>query len=123
MDNKLPIRINTEYCRISINRKTIAAIGDPTFIHLGYDPDIKSLMILGTWVDDTKAVRVTFTRSGSFYIYSKKLIEGIRQVGNVMTYPGSYLLYGIKIKNAPAISFCLADADKMCDGIPGESSL
>lgn len=119
MENELTLRIDTKYNRISIHRKTIAAIGDPTFIHLGYDPELKSLMILGTWVDDTRAVRVSFDSSGSFYIHSKRLIEGIRQVGNVLTQSGSFLLYGEKVKNVPAVSFCLTRADEFS----GESSL
>lgn len=118
-ENELTLRIDTKYNRISIHRKTITAIGDPTFIHFGYEPKLKSLMILGTWVDDTGAVRVVFDSSGSFYIHSKRLIEGIRHVGNVLTQPGSFLLYGEKVKSVPAVSFCLKNADK----ISGESTL
>ena len=118
-ENELTLRIDTKYNRISIHRKTIAAIGDPTFIHFGYEPKLKSLMILGTWVDDTGAVRVSFDSSGSFYIHSKRFIEGIRQVGNVLTQPGSFLLYGEKVKSVPAVSFCL----KKADIISGESTL
>jgi hypothetical protein len=118
-ENELTLRIDTKYNRISIHRKTIAAIGDPTFIHFGYESESKSLMILGTWVDDTRAVRVSFDSSGSFYIHSKRLIEGIRQVGNVLMQPGSFLMFGEKVKNVPAVSFSLKNADKLS----GESTL
>ena len=119
MVNELTLRIDTKYNRISIHRKTITAIGNPTFIHLGYEPELKSLMILGTWIDDTKAIKLIYDSSGSFCIHSKKLIEGIRLVGNVLMHPGSFLLYGEKVKNVAAVSFCL----KKADIISGESTL
>ena len=72
-ENELTLRIDTKYNRISIHRKTIAAIGDPTFIHFGYEPKLKSLMILGTWVDDTGAVRVSLTVPALFISTAKDL--------------------------------------------------
>ena len=57
-EQELKIRISTRYNRICIHRKTMKAIGDPTYIHLGYRSDTKELMVLGTWVDDRKSIRV-----------------------------------------------------------------
>jgi len=105
------IRIDTRYNRICIHRKTLKAIGDPLFIHLGYLAKTKELMVLGTWVDDRKSIRVRFNNSGSFFVVSKALIEGIRSVSGILKENGSYLAVGKKADNIPAISFSLSDAE------------
>ena len=97
-EQELKIRISTRYNRICIHRKTMKAIGDPTYIHLGYRSDTKELMVLGTWVDDRKSIRVRYTASGSFYINSKGLIEGIRSVSSILTEDGSYVVAGSSVK-------------------------
>lgn len=104
------IRIDTRYNRICIHRKTLKAIGDPLFIHLGYLAKTKELMVLGTWVDDRKSIRVRFDGSGSFFVVSKALIEGIRSVSGILKGNGSYLAVGKKAETIPAISFSLAEA-------------
>lgn len=104
------IRIDTKYSRICIHRKTLNAIDNPRFIHLGYQSKTKELMILGTWVDDRKSIRVRYNSSGSFYINSKGLIEGIRSVSNILLDDASYLAAGKKADSLPAISFSLSEA-------------
>jgi len=115
-EQELKIRISTRYNRICIHRKTMKAIGDPTYIHLGYRSDTKELMVLGTWVDDRKSIRVRYTASGSFYINSKGLVEGIRSVSQVLLGDGSYIVTGEKADHIPAISFPLADAELSSEG-------
>lgn len=109
-EQELTIRIDARYNRICIHRKTLKAIGDPTFVHLGYHAKTKELMVLGTWVDDRKSIRVRFDGAGSFYINSKGLIEGIRSVSQIMMEDTSYLVKGKKTDQLPAISFSLSDA-------------
>ena len=104
------IRIDTKYNRICIHRKTLNAIDNPRFIHLGYQAKTKELMVLGTWVDDRKSIRVRYNSSGSFYINSKGLIEGIRSVSNILLDDASYLAAGKKADSLPAISFSLSEA-------------
>ena len=110
-DQELTIRIDTRYNRFCIHRKTLKAIGNPTYIHLGYRADMKELMVLGTWVDDRKSIRVRYTGSGSFYINSKGLIEGVRSVSHILLEDGSYIVAGKKVDHFPAISFSLASAE------------
>ena len=109
-EQELTIRIDTKYNRFCIHRKTLKAIGNPAFVHLGYRADTKELMVLGTWVDDRRSIRVRYTGSGSFYINSKGLIEGIRSVSQILLKEGSYIVAGEKADQLPAISFSLADA-------------
>lgn len=109
-NQELTIRIDTRYNRFCIHRKALKAIGNPTYIHLGYRADTKELMVLGTWVDDRKSIRVRYTGSGSFYVNSKGLIEGIRSVSRILLEDGSYIVAGKKAEQFPAISFPLAGA-------------
>ena len=109
-DQGLKMRIDTRYNRFCIHKKALKAIGDPAFIHLGYRADTKELMVLGTWVDDRRSIRVRYTGAGSFYITSKGLVEGIRSVSNILLKDGSYIVTGQKADYLPAISFSLADA-------------
>lgn len=109
-EQDLTMRIDTRYNRICIHRKTLKAIGNPAFVHLGYRADTKELMVLGTWIDDRKSIRVRYTGSGSFYINSKGLIEGIRSVSQILLKDDSYIVAGVKSDRLPAISFCLTEA-------------
>ena len=109
-EQELTIRIDTRYNRFCIHRKTLRAIGNPTYIHLGYRADTKALMVLGTWVDDRKSIRVRYTGSGSFYVNSKGLIEGIRSVSQILLEDVSYIVAGEKADQFPAIFFPLAGA-------------
>ncbi|MBR0457382.1 MAG: hypothetical protein IJJ01_12025 [Firmicutes bacterium] len=119
-EQELTIRIDTRYNRICIHRKTLKAIGNPTFVHLGYRADTKELMVLGTWIDDRKSIRVRYTGSGSFYINSKGLIEGIRSVSQILLNNDSYIVVGIKADQLPAISFCLTEAIISPEGGPAD---
>lgn len=103
----LSIRIDTRYNRINLHKNTLKAIGNPEYIHLGYQPKIKTLMLFGTWVDEQKAVHLRFNKSGSCYVHSKAMIEGIRRTSGVLTGEGSYLLYGELSNNFPAVCFPL----------------
>ena len=87
-EQELTIRIDTRYNRFCIHRKTLRAIGDPAFVCLGYRAQTKELMLLGTWTDERGSIRVRYDGSGSFYINSKGLIEGIRCVSNILLKDG-----------------------------------
>ena len=109
-EQELTIRIDTRYNRFCIHRKTLRAIGDPAFVCLGYRAQTKELMLLGTWTDERGSIRVRYDGSGSFYINSKGLIEGIRSVSKILLNDGSYIVTGEPAGKMPALSFSLADA-------------
>lgn len=108
-EKDLSLRIDFRSHRITIHKTTLREIGDPAFIHLGVHPGTMNLVVLGTWVDERRAIRVRFTKAGSFYIYSKPLIEGIQRVAHFPEIKTSCLLKGKKIGSIPAISFSLRD--------------
>lgn len=108
-DKDLSLRIDIRNHRICIHKATLREIGDPAFIHLGVHPGSMNLVVLGTWVDERRAIRVRFTKAGAFYIHSKPLIEGIRSVARFPEMKNSCLLKGKKIGSIPAISFSLRD--------------
>ena len=105
----LSLRIDIRNHRISIHKATLREIGEPAFIHLGVHPGTMNLIVLGTWIDERRAIRVRFTKAGAFYIHSKPLIEGIMSVAHFPEKRNSYLLKGKKIGTIPAISFSLRD--------------
>ena len=103
------LRINTRYNRIGIHRHTLESIGNPEFIHLGFHPTSGRLMVLGTWGDEKKAIRVHYDQKGSFYFYSKSLINGIRMINGALNKQGSYLFKGTLIDSIPAICFSVCE--------------
>ena len=108
-EKDLSLRIDIRNHRICIHKATLREIGDPAFIHLGVHPGSMNLVVLGTWVDERRAIRVRFTKAGSFFVNSKPLIEGIRSVVRVPETKNSFLLKGKKIGSIPAIAFSLHD--------------
>ena len=108
-DKDLSLRINVCHHRICIHKAALREIGDPAFIHLGVHPPTMNLVVLGTWIDERRAIRVRFTKTGSFYIHSKPLIEGICNLAHFPETKNSCLLRGKKIGSIPAISFSLRE--------------
>ncbi len=109
------IRIDTRYFRICIHRQALKAIGEPTFLNFGYDPDTMRLLVVGSWVDDRKSIRVRYDNSGSVYVFSKPLLQGIRQVSHVLTARGSYIVEGEARKTDKLLIFPLAKAEKISE--------
>ena len=91
----LSLRIDFRNHRICIHKTTLREIGEPAFIHLGVHPGTMNLVVLGTWVDERRAIRVRYTKSGSFFVHSKPLIEGIRSAAHFPETDNSYLLKGL----------------------------
>ena len=114
-EKELFLRIDTRHNSLCIHRPTLESIGNPEFIHLGFHPKSKKLMVLGTWIDEKKAIRVKYDRGESFYIYSKSLIDGIRMISGSLKKQGSYLLKGKKAASIPAISFSVAEEETEFD--------
>ena len=114
-EKELLLRIDTRRSSLCIHRPTLESIGNPEYIHLGFHPKSKKLMVLGTWIDEKKAIRVKYDRGESFYIYSKSLIDGIRMITGSLEKQGSYLLKGKKALSIPAISFSVAEEEAEFD--------
>ena len=87
------LRIDTRYNRMCIHRQALKAIGDPSFLSLGYDPESKRLMVMSS-IEDGKSLRVRHDSSGSVYVRSKPLLTGIRQVSHILEHTGTYLVEG-----------------------------
>lgn len=104
------IRIDTRYYKICIHRQALKQIQNPPFLNFGYDPDTMRLLVIGTWVDDRKSVRVRYDNSGSVYVFSKSLLTGIREVSHILTEIGSYLVEGEVREDEKLLIFPLNDA-------------
>ena len=105
------LRIDTRYFRMCIHRQALKAISDPLFLHFGYDPETTRLLIVGSWVDDRKSVRVRYDNSGSVYVYSKPLLQGIRQVSHVLMDRASYIVEGTAQESERILIFPLGKAE------------
>lgn len=116
-EKRLSLRVDSRNYRICIHRSTLREIGEPAFIHLGVHPDTMSLIVLGTWIDERRAIRVRFSKGGSFFVNSKPLIAGIQSSAHLLEVPGSYLLKGKKIGSIPAIAFSLRDIEIEDEGV------
>lgn len=108
--NDVKLRIDTRYFRFCIHKQALKAIGNPTFLLFGFEPKEQMLMIAGAQSGEKQAVRVRHDSSGSVYVFSKPLIEGIRQVGNVLMTTGSYLVQGEVRADERILIFSLKDA-------------
>lgn len=111
--NDVKIRIDTRYYKICIHRQALKQIHDPSFLNFGYDPDTMRLLVIGTWVDDRKSVRVRYDNSGSVYVFSKSLLTGIREVSHILTETGSYLVEGEVREGEKLLIFPLSNAHKL----------
>lgn len=105
------LRIDTRYFRFCIHRQALKAIGSPTFLTFGYHPEEQRLMVVGTWADNKQSVRIRFDSCGSVYIYSKPLIQGIRQVSHILMATGSYLVSGEARASDHILIFSLREAE------------
>lgn len=108
--NEIKIRIETRYFRINIHKQALKAIGNPPFLNFGYQPEKMKLMIMGSWLDDRKSVRVRYEVSGSIYIFSKPLIQGIREVSHILMNEGSYIVEGAATETESILIFPLKEA-------------
>jgi len=106
------IRIDTRYYKICIHRQALKQIQNPPFLNFGYDPETMRLLVIGTWVDDRKSLRVRYNHSGSVYVFSKPLLTGIREVSHILTESGSYLVEGEVRENEKILLFPLGDTHK-----------
>lgn len=109
------LRIDTRYYRICIHRQALKAIGNPSFLNFGYDPETMRLLIVGSWVDDRKSVRVRYNKSGSVYVYSKSLLQGIREVSHILMEEASYLVAGEAREDERILIFPLGKTEKISE--------
>ena len=104
------IRIDTRFFRLTIYRQALKAIGNPPFIYLGYQPETRRLMIMGSWVDDRKSIRVHYD-SPTIYVFSAALLRGIRQVSRILMEEGSYSVEGEAYSTEAILIFPLGNAE------------
>lgn len=109
------LRIDTRYYRICIHRQALKAIGNPGFLNFGYDPETMRLLIVGFWVDDRKVIRVRYNKSGSVYVYSKPLLQGIREVSHILMEETSYLVAGEAREDERILIFPLGKTEKLSE--------
>ena len=66
----------------------------------------------------SESIRVRYDNSGSVYVFSKPLLQGIRQVSHVLTARGSYIVEGEARSTDKVLIFPLAKAEKISESWP-----
>ncbi|MBQ6480917.1 MAG: hypothetical protein IJI45_07360 [Anaerolineaceae bacterium] len=112
----IKIRIDTRYYRMCIHRQALKAIGDPEYLKFAYDPEEMQLLVEGRRIDDRESVRVRYNNSGSVYVFSKPLIEGIRQVSHILLGNKTFLVEGKVRESENIIIFSLQEANILSEG-------
>ncbi len=107
------ISIDLRKYRIRIHRKTLHSIGDPDYVLLLVNPEERTLAILGSSRSDPRAHRINkdlLTDKKSFELYSRSLVENLRDVCSDWQENQSYRMYGEIILNEGIARFQMSDA-------------
>lgn len=91
------ISVDLRKYRIRIHRKTLHSIGDPDYVLLLVNPEERTLAILGCSRSDPRAHRISkdsLMDKKSFELYSRSLVENLRDVCSDWQENKSYRMYG-----------------------------
>lgn len=107
------ISIDLRKYRIRIHKKTLHSIGDPEYVLLLVNPEEHTLAILRSSRSDPRAHHIAWashTDKQSFELYSRSLVESLRDVCHNWKDNQSYRLYGEIIPNEGIARFDMSRA-------------
>ena len=111
-NHSISMAVDLRKFRFRIHRNTLHALGNPTYVQLMFDPEMKAIMLMapskGTAFGQEE--KVIFDHSGtdgSFELYSKTLIQKIQRIFPNLQDSTTYLLYGKLIPSRHAVYFPL----------------
>lgn len=117
---KISMAIDAKKNRLRIHQATLKILGNPPFLQLLFSPRRNAIVVLkrDRRVPNGQEIRVVLdhkTRPGSCDIYSKELIERIRQQFSGMDQEGLYRLTGFEVPEESGVCFPLSTLTRQED--------
>ena len=117
---KISMAIDAKKNRLRIHQVTLKILGNPPFLQLLFSPRRNAIVVLkrDRRVPNGQEIRVVLdhkTRPGSCDIYSKELIERIRQEFSGMDQEGLYRLTGFEVPEESGVCFPLSTLTRQED--------
>lgn len=110
---KPAISVNLKRPLIRIHKDTLYSIGNPEYVLLLVNPNEQTLAVLPSDRSDTKAHHISkssLINKKSFEIYSKSLVQNLRNLCSNWENDKVYRIYGEAVPNKDIIRFNMAEA-------------
>lgn len=110
---KLSILVDLKKARIRISKNAIRSIGNPHYVLLLVNPEEQTLAILRSERSDPKAYRLhvdSLESNKPIELYSRSLLNNLRDISCNLRDQKSYQLYGEVISNEGVVRFHISDA-------------
>lgn len=107
------ISVDLKKYRIRIHRKTLHYIGDPDYVLLLVNPEERMLAIRGCGRSEPGSNRInkdSLVDKKSFEMYSRFLVEKLREICHDWQENQSYRMYGEVILNEGIVQFQMSGA-------------
>ena len=107
------ILVDIKKYRIRISKKTLLSLGNPDNVLLLVNPEERSLAILRCDRSDPQAHHISWTSLANkkpFELYSRSLVESLRDISNGWQNNQSYRMYGEIISNGGVAQFHMVDS-------------
>jgi len=104
------IRIDLRKNRIVLTKKSLRDIGSPDYIILLVDPEERTLSIMKSDINVRQAHRIRKTDSTEVELYSKGLLEALRDICADWKENCAYRIYGKTVSGEEAIKFHIDDS-------------
>jgi len=107
------IMVDLRKYRIRIHKRTLHCIGDPEYVLLLVNPEEHTLVILRSIRSDPRAHHIagsSHENKQSFELYSRSLVESLREVCCNLKDNQRYRLYGEILPNESIARFNILDA-------------
>lgn len=117
---KISMAIDVKRYRLRIHQGTLKALGNPPFLQLLFSPKRKAIVVLSRekQVPNGQEIRVVFDRKnrpGSCDIYSKELMDRIRNQFSGIDQRGLYRLTGFEVPEEHGVFFPLSTLSRQED--------
>ena len=119
-DSRIILAIDLKKNRLRIHRTALKQLGSPAYVQLLISPRDNAIIIMGCeeHLPGGQEIKVIFDKpgpAGTFDIYSKELIERIRQQFSGMDQESLYRLTGFEVPEESGVCFPLSTLTRQED--------